>query len=60
MQQALNDSIQTMQDSVRTCHKMTQNTNSNIAKLTRTTVPRSQHNYLTNGSKAKTAGSADK
>ncbi|EKX52290.1 hypothetical protein GUITHDRAFT_133991 [Guillardia theta CCMP2712] len=57
MQQALNDSIQTMQDSVRTCHKMTQHTNSNIAKLTRTNVPRSQHNYLSTGSKNKTGSS---
>jgi hypothetical protein len=34
---------------VRTCHKMTQKTNSNIARLTRTMVPQPAPNYLKSG-----------
>eukprot|EP00288_Rhodomonas_lens_P000973 CAMPEP_0177734384 /NCGR_PEP_ID=MMETSP0484_2-20121128/24199_1 /TAXON_ID=354590 /ORGANISM="Rhodomonas lens, Strain RHODO" /LENGTH=162 /DNA_ID=CAMNT_0019247847 /DNA_START=109 /DNA_END=594 /DNA_ORIENTATION=+ len=49
MQKALKESVETMQETVRTCHKMTQKTNSNIARLTRTMVPQQPPNYLKSG-----------
>mmetsp|Transcript_1794 Transcript_1794/g.3644 ORF Transcript_1794/g.3644 Transcript_1794/m.3644 type:complete len:220 (+) Transcript_1794:342-1001(+) len=49
MQKALKESVETMQETVKHCHKMTQKTNSNIARLTRTMVPQGRPNYLMSG-----------
>ena len=55
MVKAYDDSIVTMKESVNTCMKMTQHTNVNISRLTRTQAPRMFDNYLTDGIRAKTA-----
>jgi hypothetical protein len=55
MMNAYGDSITTMKESVHTCMKMTQHTNVNISRLTRTQAPRMHENYLSTGIKEKTA-----
>lgn len=49
MQKALKESTETMQESVKYCSSMTQKTNSNVARLTRTMAPKGHANYLTSG-----------
>jgi hypothetical protein len=53
MEKALKESVETMQETVKYCSKMTQKTNSNIARLTRTMAPKSHDNFLTTGIKEK-------
>jgi hypothetical protein len=53
MVKAYDESITTMKESVHTCLKMTQSTNVNISRLTRTQAPRTFDNYLTEGVKSK-------
>jgi hypothetical protein len=53
MEKALKESVETMQETVKYCSKMTQKTNSNIARLTRTMAPKSHDNFLTTGVKEK-------
>merc|ERR1712100_342602 len=55
MVKAYDESITTMKESVNTCLKMTQSTNVNISRLTRTQAPRMFDNYLTEGIKSKTS-----
>jgi hypothetical protein len=55
MVKAYDESITTMKESVYTCMKMTQSTNVNISRLTRTQAPRQFENYLTEGIKSKTS-----
>ena len=55
MMKAYDESITTMKESVYTCMKMTQGTNVNISRLTRTQAPRTHDNYLTEGIKEKAA-----